>query len=315
MVAIKQVTKFKIKKSEIASIMGELGLLKKLNHINVLSYKGFIETKEHINIVLDFVEGGSLASILGKFGVIPEKLAVCYIKQILDGLEYLHKCDVIHRDIKCGNILVTKDGSIKLADFGIAMNLGDPSAPAVGSPYWMAPEVIEMKGSSSACDIWALGCTIIELLTGQPPYFEFNQVQAMFCMVENEKPPFPQKMSSDMENFLNLCFKRDPLDRPSASQLKRHVLVGGPGLDDNNTIHDDDDYDLDGLDNIDLNSYGDIDISTLNDLDLSSYENNLDYNEFDVSNLDSLLDSLEGNEFVLIFSFFFFGFFYLFSLF
>ena len=278
MVAIKQVGKIKMKKAEIASIMGELELLKQLDHTNVLSYKGFIETKEHINIVLDFVEGGSLASILGKFGVIPEKLAICYIKQILDGLDYLHDRDVIHRDIKCGNILVTKDGSVKLADFGIAMKLGDPSAPAVGSPYWMAPEVIEMKGSSSACDIWALGCTIIELLTGQPPYFEFNQVQAMFCMVENEKPPYPQNMSNDMKSFLDQCFKRDPKDRSTAKKLKKHALLGG-NAHSSTSASDDNDFDLEALDDIDLNALSG---------GLEDY--NLDLG--DLSNINNLLDAL-----------------------
>ena len=254
MVAIKQVGAAKMNKSELANIMGELELLKELDHPNILKYKGFIKTKEHINIVLDFVEGGSLQSIIGKFGVIPERLAICYIKQILHGLQYLHARDVIHRDIKCGNILVTKDGSIKLADFGIATKLGDKQGPAAGSPYWMAPEVIEHISSGPPCDIWALGCTIIELLTGSPPYFELNQMAALFSMVENERPPFPNNISPEMESFLSQCFIRDPMKRATARSLKRHALV--------NDGEEPEFKELDHLENL-----NDIDLVALSELD------------------------------------------------
>lgn len=167
------------------------------------------------------------------------------------------------------------------------MKLGDPSAPAVGSPYWMAPEVIEMRGSSSACDIWALGCTIIELITGQPPYFEFNQVQAMFCMVENERPPFPQNMSKNLESFLDACFKRNPEDRATAKQLKRHPLVRSPDdVSEDDEEEEDKEFDLasiEGLDDIDMAALGDLEgYGNLDDLG----------SDFDVSNLEGILDSL-----------------------
>jgi hypothetical protein len=272
MVAIKQVSRGKVNNTEIASILSELDLLKELNHPNILSYKGFIKTNEHINIVLDFVEGGSLHSILEKFGPIPERLAVCYVKQILHGLNYLHSRGVIHRDIKCGNILVTKDGSVKLADFGIAMRFGDGSAQAVGSPYWMAPEVIELQGSSSAADIWALGCTIIELLTGSPPYYELNQVQAMFSMVENEMPPIPKQISTPMESFLKRCFKRAPEDRDTAQQLLRHALIRAPDDPASEDEHE-------------------------SENDLADLEQVYDFaSDFDVSDLDGILDTLDSLE-------------------
>ena len=97
-----------------------------------------------------------------------------YIKQVIKGLDYLHQMGVVHRDIKGANILLTKEGIIKLADFGGAMRLtGDNKTfSMMGTPYWMAPEMIENKGEiTTSCDIWSLGCTIIELLTGKPPYF------------------------------------------------------------------------------------------------------------------------------------------------
>jgi serine/threonine protein kinase len=126
-----------------------------------------------LNIILEYIENGSLDSLIKKFGKLPENLVVIYVKQVLHGLDYLHRQGVIHRDIKGGNILTTKDGIVKLADFGVATKLTDAgkSNSFAGTPYWMAPEVIEMSGQeSSACDIWSLGCTVLELLTGSPPY-------------------------------------------------------------------------------------------------------------------------------------------------
>ena len=93
----------------------------------------------------------------------------------------MHSQGVIHRDIKGGNILTTKDGIVKLADFGVATKLTDTEKnnSFAGTPYWMAPEIIEMSQVKSACDIWSLGCTVIELLTGKPPYYDFNCYAAM----------------------------------------------------------------------------------------------------------------------------------------
>ncbi len=102
-----------------------------------------------MNIILEYVENGSLDTLIKKFGKFPETLVAIYIQQVLHGLDFLHSQVVIHRDIKGANILTTKDGIVKLADFGVATKLTDSeksNSAAVGSPYWMAPEVIEMSG-------------------------------------------------------------------------------------------------------------------------------------------------------------------------
>jgi cell division control protein CDC15 len=123
-----------------------------------------------------------------------------YTREVLLGLEYLHSKGVVHRDIKAGNLLLTKHGNVKLADFGISVNLlsegSNNNVP--GSPFWMAPEIIQMESEAShpSSDIWSMGCTILELLVGDPPYWDKGVLPAMFAMVENERPPFPEDISS-----------------------------------------------------------------------------------------------------------------------
>lgn len=119
-------------------------------------------------------ENGSLVHTLKAFGKLNERLVASYVVKILEGLHYLHQSDVVHCDLKAANILTTKNGNVKLSDFGVSLNLRAmeraETKDVAGTPNWMAPEVIELKGASTKSDIWSLGCTVIELLTGRPPY-------------------------------------------------------------------------------------------------------------------------------------------------
>lgn len=118
------------------------------------------------------------------------------MSQVLHGLLYLHEQGVIHRDIKGANILTTKEGLVKLADFGVASRTtGLSESSVVGTPYWMAPEVIELSGATTASDIWSLGCTVIELLEGKPPYHNLAPMPALFRIVNDDHPPLPQGAS------------------------------------------------------------------------------------------------------------------------
>lgn len=122
-----------------------------------------------------YAESGSLGQTLKAFGKLNEHLVTGYVVKILEGLHYLHKSQVVHCDLKAANILTTKTGNIKLSDFGVSLNLRAMERElnnVAGTPNWMAPEVIELKGASPKSDIWSLGCTVIELLTGRPPYGE-----------------------------------------------------------------------------------------------------------------------------------------------
>lgn len=141
---------------------------------------------------------------------------------------YLHEQGVIHRDIKGANILTTKDGEVKLADFGVATKRGASESTTddpAGSPYWMAPEIIEMNGATPKSDIWSVGCTIVELATGQPPYFELDTMPALFRIVQDDCPPIPDGLSPLLNDFLLKCFQKEPFLRASAEQLLKHRWI------------------------------------------------------------------------------------------
>ncbi|CAI7871888.1 unnamed protein product [Closterium sp. NIES-53] len=164
-VAVKEVSLENIDQDDLASVMQEIDLLKTFNHKNIVKYLGSIKTKTHLFILLEFVENGSLAGIIkpNRFGPFPECLVAVYTAQVLEGLMYLHEQGIIHCDIKGANILTTKEGLVKLADFGVAMRVEEAAAchrdaenpNVVGTLYWMELEVIEMSGISPASDIWS----------------------------------------------------------------------------------------------------------------------------------------------------------------
>lgn len=134
--------------------------------------------------------------------------------------------NIFIRDIKGANILTTKEGIIKLADFGVATKFGDESAAVVaGTPYWMAPEIIELNGSTTASDIWSVGCTVIELLTGDPPYYDLGPMPALFRIVQDDYPPLPEGISPALKDWLMQCFQKDPVLRVSAQKLLNHKWI------------------------------------------------------------------------------------------
>jgi serine/threonine protein kinase len=215
-------------------------------HPNIVKYKGFVKTREYLYIILEYVpsaparararsrahaprtrrfcENGSLHAISKRFGKFPEGLVAVYIAQVLAGLVYLHDQGVIHRDIKGANILTNKDGTVKLADFGVASTAaaGLADAAVVGSPYWMAPEIIEQCGATTASDIWSVGATVIELLEGRPPYSDLAPMPALFRIVQDDSPPLPDGASAVVRDFLAHCFQKDANLRVSAKKLLRH---------------------------------------------------------------------------------------------
>ncbi|KAL8416289.1 hypothetical protein RB596_006739 [Gaeumannomyces avenae] len=229
-VAVKQIKLVDVPKSELRMIEAEIDLLKNLHHDNIVKYIGFVKTVDCLNIILEYCENGSLHSICKAYGKFPENLVGVYMTQVLQGLQYLHDQGVIHRDIKGANILTTKDGTVKLADFGVSTSTlagPDKEAQVVGTPYWMAPEIIQLSGATSASDIWSVGCTVIELLQGKPPYHSLAPMPALFAIVNDDHPPLPEGVSPAARDFLMQCFQKDPNLRVSARKLLKHPWIMG----------------------------------------------------------------------------------------
>ena len=160
-----------------------------------------------------------------------ENLIRVYTKQILEGIEYLHVNNVIHRDIKAANILVYQNGLCKLADFGSSKKIYGQlvNISLCGTPYWMPPEVIKQSGHNRYADIWSVGCTVYELLVGKPPWSEKKDIFSVFHSVTNATgpPKLPNKdaVSKELLSFLECCFKRDPMQRANVYELLRHSFV------------------------------------------------------------------------------------------
>ncbi|KAA8527568.1 hypothetical protein F0562_034717 [Nyssa sinensis] len=220
--------------AHIRELEEEVKLLKNLSHPNIVRYLGTAREDESLNILLEFVPGGSISSLLGKFGSFPESVIRMYTKQLLLGLEYLHRNEIMHRDIKGANILVDNKGCIKLADFGASKKVVELATitgakSMKGTPYWMAPEVILQTGHKFSADIWSVGCTVIEMATGKPPWSQqYQEVAALFHIgTTKSHPPIPDHLSVEAKDFLLKCLQKEPNLRPGASDLLQHPFVTG----------------------------------------------------------------------------------------
>ncbi|KAG0048822.1 ATP binding, partial [Gryganskiella cystojenkinii] len=204
-------------KTLVEALEREIDLLKELHHERIVQYIGSDIEKGHINIFLEYVPGGSIATLLANYGPFSEVLVRSFVKQILEGLDYLHECDIIHRDIKGANILVDNKGCIKISDFGISKKVEDhlksinvvkSSRPSLqGSTFWMAPEVVKQIETTYKADIWSLGCLIVEMFTGTHPFPQFSQMQALFQIGSNCTPDIPEDISDDAKDFLKMTFE------------------------------------------------------------------------------------------------------------
>lgn len=195
-------------------------------------YETFLqETK--MWIVLEYCGGGSCSDFLKCFRKLSEDATAYIIRDVLQGLDYLHSQNTVHRDVKLANILMTDEGAVKLADFGVSGELSltrTKRNTVVGTPYWMAPEVIErnVKGYGTKADIWLTGITTIELVTGHPPYSLMDPMKALF-EIPKRKPPNLEgkKYSTNIKDFIRYCLIKSPKQRPSASTLLHHQFISG----------------------------------------------------------------------------------------
>lgn len=230
----------------IKQLEQEIRVLRQLKHQNIVQYYGSEIMEDRFCIYLEYVHPGSINKYAREHGgAMTESIVRNFTRHIVSGLAYLHSTKTIHRDIKGANLLVDASGVVKLADFGLAKHLSccATDLSLKGSPHWMAPEVMQAvlrKDANPelalAVDIWSLGCTVIEMFTGQPPWGELSGVQAMFGVL-NKSPPIPEKLSSEGKDFLQCCFRRKPADRPSAMMLLEHAFLRNTSSPEHSSIH------------------------------------------------------------------------------
>ncbi|XP_036816089.1 mitogen-activated protein kinase kinase kinase kinase 3 isoform X7 [Oncorhynchus mykiss] len=219
-------------------VQQEIIMMKDCKHSNIVAYFGSYLRRDKLWISMEYCGGGSLQDIYHVTGPLSESQIAYMSRETLQGLYYLHNKGKMHRDIKGANILLTDNGYVKLADFGVSAQITATLAKRksfIGTPYWMAPEVaaVERKGGyNQLCDIWAVGITAIELAELQPPMFDLHPMRALFLMTKsNFQPPKLKdkvKWGNNFHHFVKLSLTKNPKKRPTAEKLLQHPFVSQP---------------------------------------------------------------------------------------
>ncbi|KMZ60997.1 hypothetical protein ZOSMA_55G00490 [Zostera marina] len=212
-------------------IRGEIEMLQQCSHPNVVRYFGSYQGEEYLWIVMEYCGGGSVADLMSIIEEILEESQIAYIcRETLKGLSYLHSIFKVHRDIKGGNILLTEQGEVKLGDFGVAAQLTRTMSKRntfIGTPHWMAPEVIQESRYDGKVDVWALGVSAIEMAEGLPPRSTVHPMRVLF-MISGEPAPMledKEKWSLVFHDFIAKCLTKEPRLRPTATEMLKHKFI------------------------------------------------------------------------------------------
>ncbi|XP_060872905.1 serine/threonine-protein kinase 3-like [Metopolophium dirhodum] len=228
--AIKQV----LVDTDLQEITKEISIMQQCDSPYVVKYYGSYIKNTDLWIVMEYCGAGSVSDIMKlRKQTLSEDEIATILSDTLKGLEYLHSRRKIHRDIKSGNILLNSEGHAKLADFGVAEQLTDTMSKRktlIGTPFWMAPEVISEIGYDCVADIWSLGITALEMAEGRPPYSDIHPMRAIFMIRTKPPPTFrePDKWSPEFIDFVSQCLIKNPEERATATKMLDHEFIGNP---------------------------------------------------------------------------------------